>query len=142
MNSQLPTQQEIGELLRSHRIYPTPQRVQIAQILFAAPQHMSAEQVLGRVNAGERAVVSKATVYNTLNLFAEKGLVRQVIVDPTRVVYDSNTGPHHHFFNVDTGELTDIEAPELSIGQLPDLPADTVVDGVDVVIRVRSSDQH
>ena len=41
------------------------------------------------------AEVSKATVYNTLNLFFEKKLIREVIVDPTKVFYDSSTSPHH-----------------------------------------------
>ncbi|WP_457825730.1 Fur family transcriptional regulator, partial [Staphylococcus aureus] len=57
-------------------IRPTAQRVQIALLLLAAPQHLSAEQILASLwAAGAR--VSKATVYNTLNLFAARGLIRQ-----------------------------------------------------------------
>ena len=52
--------------------------------------------------------VSKATVYNTLNLFCERGLLRTVDVDPSRQYYDSSIESHHHFYNVDTGELIDI----------------------------------
>ena len=82
--------------------------------------------------------VSKATIYNTLGLFASKGLLREVIVDPSRVFYDSNTGHHHHFFNVDSGTLSDIQADQLPIGDLPSLPEGTEVDGVDVIVRVRN----
>jgi Fur family iron response transcriptional regulator len=128
----------VHELLQAHHIQPTQQRVEIAQILFARSQHLSAEQVLAAVNR-EEAVVSKATVYNTLGLFASKGLVREVIVDPSRVFYDSNTRPHHHFYNVDTGTLIDIEAGQVAIGDLPELPKGTVPDGVDVIIRVRQN---
>ena len=97
---------------------------------------MSAEKVLAVANQ-EGAAVSKATVYNTLGLFAEKGLVREVIVDPNRVFYDSNTSPHHHFYNVDTGSLTDIEAENVGITNMPALPDGTVPEGVEVIIRVR-----
>ena len=91
---------------------------------------------MSSVNEG-RDRVSKATVYNTLGLFARNGLVREVIVDPTRVFYDPNTSDHHHFYNIDTGELLDINTSELRISDLPELPEGTVAAGVDVIIRVR-----
>ena len=132
----LTTSEVIGRL-REHGITPTQQRVEIAQILFARPQHLSAEQVLAVVNGVGDTTVSKATVYNTLGLFARKGLVREVIVDPSKVFYDSNTSEHHHFYNVDSGTLTDIDADQLNIASLPALPEGTMADGVDVIIRVR-----
>ena len=66
---------------------------------------------------------SKATVYNTLNLFLRKKLIREVIVDPSKVFYDPNPDPHHHFYNVDTGELTDIDARDIRVSGLPALAA-------------------
>ncbi len=129
---------EIVELLRRHRISPTQQRVEIAQIVLSKPQHLSADEVLALANQrGSR--VSKATVYNTMGLFARVGLVREVIVDPSKVFYDSNVSEHHHFYNLDTGELTDIPAGAVELGSLPDLPQGTEAAGVDVIIRVRSS---
>ena len=128
------------ELLRAHGVTPTQQRVEIAQILFARRQHLSAEQVLCLVNQ-KQSVASKATVYNTLGLFAQQGLVREVIVDPAKVFYDSNTDGHHHFYNVDNGALMDIEAEQVTIGQLPSLPKGTVAAGVEVIIRVRNEKQ-
>jgi Fur family iron response transcriptional regulator len=109
----------------------------IARVLFDHVRHYSADQVMTSVNDG-RTRVSKATVYNTLGLFARSGLVREIIVDPTRVFYDPNTANHHHFYNVDTGELIDIDSADLQITGLPDLPAGTVAEGVDVIIRLRS----
>ena len=129
---------EVIELMRAKGLNPTQQRIEIAQVLFSEPQHLSADQVLGMVNK-QRAIVSKATVYNTLGLFARNGLVREVIVDPSKVFYDPTTKDHHHFFNVDTGELLDIEANALLIGELPPLPQGTEVDGIEVVIRIRSA---
>jgi Fur family iron response transcriptional regulator len=131
------------ERLREYDIMPTQQRMQIAQVLFTRDQHLSADQVLEMVNAaGNR--VSKATVYNTLGLFARKGIVREVIVNAARVFYDTNNSAHHHFYNIDTGELLDIAPEQIPVEQLPEAPQGTAVDGVDVVIRVRgnSSGRH
>ena len=69
---------DIGEQLREAGITPTQQRVQIAEILFAQPQHMSADQILAVVNS-KGPIASKATIYNTLGLFARKGLVLSLI---------------------------------------------------------------
>ena len=129
---------DIAGMLKENGVLPTQQRLMIARVLFERHQHLSADQVMNRVNAG-RDHVSKATVYNTLGLFARKGLVREVIVDPTRVFYDPNTSDHHHFYNVDTGELLDIDVDHVQVTHLPELPPETVTEGVDVIIRVRSA---
>ncbi len=130
------TRLEVIELMRQHDVNPTQQRVEIAQVLLSAPQHLCADQVLALVNR-QKATVSKATVYNTLGLFASKGLVREVIVDPSKVFYDTTTRPHHHFYNVDTGELMDVAADSMLVGQLPQLPPGTEAEGIEIVIRVR-----
>ena len=132
------SKQDLSNRLRSHGINPTQQRLEIAELLLSHDQHMSAEQVLKQVNAGIQAVVSKATVYNTLGLFAEKGLLREVIVDSSKVFYDSNVAPHQHFFNVDTGEIVDIAPGDLQIDGMPDLPEGTEMSGVDIVIRLQN----
>jgi len=125
------------KLLDSYGVQPTQQRIDIAEILFARPQHLSADQVLTEVNKGKPSV-SKATVYNTLGLFADKGLVRQVIVDPSRVFYDSNTSEHHHIYNIDTGTLTDVSSEQITVSGLPVLSEGMVAEGIDIIIRVRS----
>jgi Fur family iron response transcriptional regulator len=130
--------QDIAGLLKSRGVMPTQQRMMIARVLFNRDQHLSADQVMTRVNDGNHHV-SKATVYNTLGLFARKGLLREVIVDPTRVFYDSNTSDHHHFYNIDSGELIDIDSASLVVDSLASLPEGTVTDGVDVIIRVRNA---
>ena len=119
-------------------VLPTPQRVEIAEILLEKPQHLSAEQIIERLRAN-RSSVSKATVYNTLNLFCERGLVRECIVDSARRFYDSTSTPHHHFYVVDTGELIDIPPHGVGFSRMPEIPVDRVVESVEVMIRVRST---
>jgi Fur family iron response transcriptional regulator len=138
MKLKICTRENLARLLRDHDITPTHQRIEIAHALFSRCEHLSADRILAIVN--DRACeTSKATVYNTLNLFLERKLVREVIVDPTRVFYDPNTVPHHHFYNVDTGELMDIDEADVRISELPRLPRGMSVEGVDVIVRIRSS---
>lgn len=136
--TEIMSKSEVIDVLRKHRISPTQQRVEIAQILMSRHQHLSAEQVLEQVNQ-ERSKVSKATVYNTLGLFARKGLVRELVIDPTKIFYDSNTTSHHHFYNVDTGELQDIPVGGINVGDMPMLPEGTRADGVDVIVRLKAA---
>ena len=118
-------------------ILPTPQRLEIAEVLFEKPQHLSAEQIIERLRTGGSGV-SKATVYNTLNLFSDRGLVRECLVDPERRFYDSNTQPHHHFYNVDTGHLIDIPREEIRLDEIPEFPKGVRLDQVEVLIKVRN----
>lgn len=127
---------DIASLLQQHNIQPTPQRMLIARLLFARCAHLSADEVFRLVNI-DGNLVSKATVYNTLGLLADKGVVREVIADPNRIFYDPNTEPHHHFFDVATGELTDISADQIHVTGLPPLPAGAKLEGVDVIVRLR-----
>jgi Fur family iron response transcriptional regulator len=131
------TRDTLVEMLRRHGINPTHQRIEIAHALFARGEHLSADKILAIVN-DRHSETSKATVYNTLNLFLAKKLIREVIVDPSKVFYDPNTEPHHHLYNVDSGELTDIDASRIKVSGLPQLPDGMVTDGVDIIVRVRS----
>lgn len=127
---------DVAARLRAHRITPTAQRMQVGEVLFAARQHLTAEEVLRRLRLqGSR--VSKATVYNTLNLFAECGLLKSLHVDAQRSAFDSNTEPHHHFQVEGSGELIDVDPGEVEFAKLPEGPPGTEVLGVEVVIRVR-----
>jgi Fur family iron response transcriptional regulator len=117
-------------------ILSTPQRIEIAEILLERPQHLSAEQIIDRLRATDSRV-SKATVYNTLNLFCGRGLVGECVVDPERRFYDSTTEPHHHFYNLDTGELTDIPAKSIQFQDLPQFPGDGDLESIEVLIKVR-----
>ena len=130
------TRDQLVDRLRRLGINPTHQRIEIAHVLFSRGENLSADQVLAIVN-GRHSETSKATVYNTLNLFLEKRLIREVIVDPSKVFYDPNTEPHYHFYNSDTGELTDIEANRIKVSGLPQLPEGMVTDGVDIIVRIR-----
>lgn len=127
---------EIAERLSACGIQPTAQRLRIATVLLSAPQHMSAEQLLATLHA-DGTHVSKATVYNTLNLFASRGLIRQLSVDGARAWFDSNVEAHYHFHDLDSGALIDVAVPEVEFSRLPTPPEGMEVTGVDLVIRLK-----
>ncbi len=126
----------VHALLTEHGVQPTAQRLRIAELLFACDQHLTAEQVIQALGH-DGTQVSKATVYNTLNLFAGKGLLKSLCVNPDRGQFDSNVEPHHHFHVEGTGELIDVPPDSVEFSKLPPLPPGTESVSVEVVIRVR-----
>lgn len=134
-SSRTLSREHIVEQLQLHGLKPTEQRIRVAELLMSVPTHMTAEQILAAVRrGGER--VSKATVYNTLKVLAQRGLVRQIHLDPERSVYDSTRTPHHHFHDLETGELRDIDPNDIAFSRFPALPEGMEAE-VEVVIRLR-----
>ena len=125
------------EMLRAANLRPTRQRLALARLLFEkGDRHVTAEQLHGEaLTAGIR--VSLATVYNTLHQFTDSGLLHEVVVEPGRSYFDTNTSDHHHFFCEVTGKLQDIPGEDLTVTSLPMPPAGTEISRVDVIIRVR-----
>lgn len=135
MNTEMHNRNTIVDRLREYGINPTHQRIEIAYTLFSRQEHLSADQILAAVNT-RHSETSKATVYNTLNLFVKKKLIREVIVDPSKVFYDPNTHIHHHFYDMETGLLMDIDSDELELTGLPKLPEGMAIESIDVIVRV------
>lgn len=93
--------------LREKGIQPSAQRVAVAEYVLQTDEHPSADEVWARVQQGF-PMISRATVYNTLNLFVEKGLVREHVLAEGRLVYDPNLVAHHHFIDDQTGRIYDV----------------------------------
>jgi Fur family iron response transcriptional regulator len=126
------------ERLRRAGLRPTRQRLALARLLFDGPdRHVTAEQLHGEA-VDARVPVSLATVYNTLNQFTRAGLLREVVVESGRAYFDTNISEHHHFLFVDTGELKDLPKDRIDVASLPAAPEGTVIDRVDVIIRLRA----
>ena len=94
-------------ILRQCDILPTPQRIAVVQCVLHTKAHPTADDVL--VSARRKCpTVSRATVYNTLNLLVEKGLIGMQTLKEGSVVFDPNVERHHHFIDEDTGDIYDI----------------------------------
>ncbi|HEU4383924.1 MAG TPA: transcriptional repressor [Anaeromyxobacteraceae bacterium] len=116
---------DLGERLRRHGIQPSAQRMAVAEYVLSTNEHPSADQVWARVRA-DFPMISRATVYNTLNLFVRKGLLRQLTLAESKVVFDPHLGPHHHFIDDTTGSIHDVPWEAVEVKNVENLK------GVDV----------
>ena len=116
---------DVAAVLREHGIQPSAQRVAVARYVLQTDEHPSADQVWARVREGF-PMVSRATIYNTLNLFVDKGLVREHILAEGRIVFDPKLDPHHHFVDDETGRIFDVPWDAVKVSRVDTL------DGFDV----------
>ena len=125
-----------ANLLRQRGMRPTRQRVAIARLLFdGVDRHVTAESLAEQIkDLGIK--LSLATVYNTLHQFTDVGLLKKVRGLSDVTWFDTNVNSHHHFFDTESGVLTDIPAEAITISTLPKTPPGKVVEGVDVIVRV------
>ena len=110
----------LPELLRAHGIQPSAQRLAVAEYVLRTQDHPSADEVLARVR-GRVPMISRATVYNTLNLFVEKGLLRQFVLAEGRLVFDPHVAPHHHFVDDESGTIVDVPWDALEVKRVEKL---------------------
>ena len=129
---------ELVQRLRVAGLRPTRQRVALGRLLFgSADRHVTAESLhLEAAKAG--AELSLATVYNTLHQFTAVGMLREVVVEPGRSYFDTNTTDHHHFYIERDGSLMDIPGDSVALAQLPDPPAGMKISRVEVIVRLQS----
>jgi Fur family peroxide stress response transcriptional regulator len=102
-------QADVEELLLTHGVKPTPQRAVIAEFLVQTHDHPTADEVFQAVSDKLPVPLSRATVYNTLNALVEAGVIKEVFTEPGRARYDANVTEHHHFVDIKTGRVLDIE---------------------------------
>lgn len=137
--SEITQQPTPTERLAKAGLRPTRQRLALTALVFGKGQrHISAETLHDEAVAA-KVPVSLATVYNTLRRFTECGLLREVLVGPGKVYFDTNNDEHHHFFFENTCQLMDIPADDVTVSKLPPTPLGATVSRVDVIIRLSSA---
>lgn len=126
---------DLIELLKSHDIQPSAQRVAVGEYVLDTDEHPSADRVWARVKA-RFPMISRATVYNTLHLFVEKGLLRELHLAPDSVVFDPKLDAHHHLIDEDSGRIHDIPWGAVQVKHLEQVAGYDVHD-YQVVMRGR-----
>lgn len=101
---------DLIERLRARGQRVTSQRLVINRMLRARDQHVTAEEVLGAVTRTLPGT-SLPTVYATLELFEQLGIVRRVNAGGGAVLFDSRTVDHHHLICGTCGAVEDLDAP-------------------------------
>ncbi len=101
---------EAMSMLRQKGISPTHQRLEVLKYLQDYPGHPSAEEVFAALQ-GVEPPLSKASVYNILRLFEEKGIVSSLSIDARSLRYDLIIQHHGHFQCQGCGQIVNFTAP-------------------------------
>ena len=126
---------DFKDILRSHNLRPTQQRVNLGKLLFGnLDRHITAE-ILKQESDYENLKVSKATVYNVLNDFYGAGLLAKVNIDDDKTWYDTNVQHHYHIFLENKSELVDIDPKEIDI-KIPKELTKGTIKKVDLVVKI------
>ncbi|RED33297.1 Fur family iron response transcriptional regulator [Rhodopseudomonas thermotolerans] len=126
-----------SEMLHSVGLRPTAQRLVLTRLLFGnGDRHVTAEMLYEEASRSN-VQISLATVYNTLNHFAELGMVRRVSIDGSKTYFDTNVGDHHHFYLENKHELIDVPLDHIALGGLPEIPEGYEISRIDMVVRLR-----
>ena len=115
---------DFAEKCRKAGLKATHQRMEIMRELFGEPGHPDAETIFRRVRSRMPAI-SLETVYRTLRLFEDRGLIGRVGMNPGRTRFDANTSRHNHFVCTECGRICDLDGYTLPVMQQP-----SEVDGV------------
>jgi len=132
---------DVVRILEEHGIQPSAQRVAVAEYVLHTTEHPSADKVWAGVQESF-PMISRATVYNTLHLLVEKGLLRELHLAPDSVLFDPNMGRHHHFVDEGTGRIYDIPWNQVEVSNAKSLPGFEVKDYQVVMRGNRRRTQH
>ena len=127
----------IEYLLKDKNITPTKQRLEIAELIFAKDQHFTAVQLIEQVK-DNKLPISQATVYNTLSLLEDKGMLKTINIDNELKFYDTNLENHHHLYNTTMSTLTDIAHDRVTFAELPELPKTLEIESTELLIKVKN----
>jgi len=125
--------------LRSSNLRPTKQRLKICQFLFDREKtfHFTVEALNKKINKNGATKVSLATIYNTVEAFTNAGYLKEILTSKNKSYYDTNIKSHHHFYDEESKELTDIQYSQIKLSKVPVPPKGKKIKNLEVVIRIQ-----
>ena len=131
---------EIVNKLRSSKLRPTKQRIRIAEFLFKREKtfHFSVENLNKNLNKKDNSEnISLATIYNTVDAFKKAGHLKEILTNNNTSYFDTNISSHHHFYDNQTNELTDINFSDIEVKKIPNAPKGKKIKNVEVIISLQ-----
>ena len=125
--------------LRSSNLRPTKQRLKICQFLFDREKtfHFTVETLNKKINKIRDTKLSLATIYNTVEAFTNAGYLKEILTSKNKSYYDTNIKSHHHFYDEESKELTDIKYNQIKLSKVPIPPKGKKIKNLEVVIRIQ-----
>ena len=129
----------IANKLRTSGLRPTKQRILIAKNLFERDNtfHFTVETLNREINKSGNKKISLATIYNTVEAFKKAGHLKKILTSNTKSYYDTNIRSHHHFYDDETKELTDIDYQKVKLSKIPNPPKGKKIKNLEVVISLQ-----
>ena len=130
---------EIINKLRGSGLRPTKQRILIAKNLFDNKKtfHFTVETLNRKINKNGNQKISLATIYNTVEAFTDAGYLKEILTSKNKSYYDTNIKSHHHFYDENSKELTDINYNQVKLSKVPIPPKGKKIKNLEVVIRIQ-----
>ena len=131
---------DILKKLRSSKLRPTKQRVEIAKFLFEREKtfHFTVESLNKLLTKKSTSKIALATIYNTVHAFKAAGHLSEVEVRGNKTYFDTNVSNHHHFYDSETAELIDIDENDIVIQKIPKAPNGKKIKNVEVFINLKN----
>ena len=129
--------------LRASGLRPTKQRIAVCKILFNRKEtfHFTITQLKKIAEKNIKKKISLATLYNTVHAFEKKGYLKEISLKGNKTFFDTNTKNHHHFYDEETSQLTDIKNENISINNLPKIPDGKKIKDIEITIKVANNNQ-
>ena len=126
--------------LRSSGLRPTKQRLKICEVLFDTDKtfHFTVNDLVKIIDEKMNEKISLATVYNTVHAFHKKGYLKEISINSDKSYFDTNTKIHHHFYDNDTKELTDISDEQVEKVKINTSLPGKKITSVEVLVRVEN----
>ena len=124
-------------IYRDLNVTPTKQRLDLAKLIFSKKQHFTAADLISLADKNGLNI-SMATIYNTLSLLEDKGMLKTINVDNELKFYDTNLENHHHLYNTTMSTLTDIAHDKVTFAELPELPKTLEIESTELLIKVKN----
>jgi len=129
------------EKLRSSGLRPTKQRLKICKLLFDRKEtfHFTINDLSKILKKETNEKISLATIYNTVHSFKKKGYLKEISVNSDKSYFDTNTSNHHHFLDINTNELVDLEKNDVDKIRIKKNLQGKKIKSIEVLVKIENS---
>ena len=127
--------------LREARLRPTKQRVKICEVLFNREKtfHFTINDLFKILKNKSSKKVSLATIYNTVHSFKKKGYLKEISVNKDKSYFDTNTSDHHHFLDINTNELIDLEKEHVDKIRIKKNLSGKKINSIELLVKIENN---
>ena len=129
------------EKLRSSRLRPTKQRLEICKLLFDRKKtfHFTIGDLSELLKNKCSNKISLATIYNTVHSFKKKGYLKEIYINKDKSYFDTNTSNHHHFLDISTNELIDLKKEDVDKIKIRKNLTGKKIQSIEVLVKIENN---